>query len=375
MAEFCVIAFSNLSADGRVLRQIKSLSQLGKVTTIGYGPTPDNSARHFSIPASKAYLPLTFRGLVSLVYRRFHSAFHSTPAVQWCASLLKEIDVDVFVLNDVQTIGLQTYLSNSAKVVVDMHEYAPEEMTDDWRFRLLLSNYYNYLCKHFLESANLVTTVSDSIATKFEQQFRVKTSVVRNVCAWQDLDVTHRQTSVIRLVHAGLASRGRRIEAMIDGVSNLSGYELDLFLVPAPRQTRYFRKLSKKIEKINNVNLCEPVISSALVERLNVYDIGLLVIHPSNFSLANCLPNKLFEFIQARLMIVTGPTPDIETIVRTHDLGVVLDGFSAENIRECLLQIDSETIKKFKKNSDKAAQSITAESESENLKKLIRQII
>lgn len=375
MNEFCVIAFSNLATDGRVLRQIETLSELGKVTTIGFGSIPKNSVRHFSIPRNKSYLPLTFFGVIALLCRRFDRAFQYTPAVKWCVGLIDQINVDVFVLNDVQTIGLQDHIHKNCTVIIDMHEYAPEEMTDDWRFRLLLRRYYNHLCLRYLKRARLVVTVSDTIATKFEEQFGVETFVVRNVCAFQDLGVTKKQSSTVRLVHAGLASKGRRIEAMIDGISDLPGYELDLYLVPAPRQSRYFRRLLKKVEQMNNVHIRNPVSSGELVTVLNDYDIGLLVIHPSNFSLANCLPNKLFEFIQARLMIIAGPTPDIARIVRTYDLGLVLEGFSPDHIRYSLQQLTDDTINKFKENAQDVAHLITAELESESLKHLIRKVV
>jgi glycosyltransferase involved in cell wall biosynthesis len=372
--EICIIAFSNIALDGRVLRQIESMSEIGRVTTIGYGSAPAKSTFHFSIPKELSYLPLTIEGIGSLLARNFDSAYRHTPAVKWCSEIVGQIEADVVVLNDVQTIGLIEFLNKETHVVMDMHEYAPEEMSDDWRFRLLLRRYYQYLCKTHINSSSLVTTVSKTIAAKFETTLGIRCHVVRNSCKYAEMSKFHSEDAKVKLVHAGLASKGRHLEIMVDAVSELPGFDLDLYLVPAPRQARYYSKLKKRINKVPNVKLCEPVKSSDLVKVLNGYDVGLLVIHPSNFSLANCLPNKLFEYIQARLMVVAGPTPDIKEIVVKYGLGLVTDDFSSASLQKSLKRISRQSIDEFKDNSDKAAHDLAFETDSEMFKDLVRNL-
>jgi glycosyltransferase involved in cell wall biosynthesis len=196
-----------------------------------------------------------------------------------------------------------------------------------------------------------------------------------NSSKFYDLTFTKSKHDKIKLVHAGLASKGRRIETMIEALRELPQFEMDLYLVPAPRQAFYYSKLRKMIAKSTNVNLLEPVKHSQLVATLNSYDVGLLVINPSNFSLANCLPNKLFEYIQARIMVITGPTPDIQGIVAEHKLGIVLDGFSQEDLKNCLLSLSLETIERFKFNTDAAATQLNFENESIKFKQIIEELI
>jgi glycosyltransferase involved in cell wall biosynthesis len=375
MNKICIVAFSNLANDGRLLRQIESMSEMGQVTTIGYGTKPPKSEIHHSIPNKYSYLPLTPMGIFALLFQCFDFAYQRTPAVKWCRNLVSQIDADVLILNDVQTIGLIKSSTTNRVTVMDMHEYAPEEISDDWRFRILLRRYYQYLCAKYLTSAELVTTVSSTIAKKFNETLGIFPQVIMNSSKFYDLTFTKSKYEKIRLVHAGLASKGRRIETMIEAMRDLPQFEMDLYLVPAPRQKHYFSKLSRKIAKSPNVKLLDPVQHSQLVATLNSYDVGLLIINPSNFSLAHCLPNKLFEYIQARIMVITGPTPDIRDIVDEQKLGIVLDGFSQEDLKNCLLSINRKTIEMFKRNSETAATQLNFENESIKFKRLIQELI
>lgn len=372
MLRICIISFSQLSTDGRVLRQIETLSRVGRVTTIGYGMQPPFSSEHYSIPPSLRYLPLTFAGIVSLLTRRFDFAYSKTRAVQWSTTILQNLNVDVVVFNDVQTIGLAKNVSGRSSIVIDMHEYAPEEMSDDWRFRLLLRRYYQHLCSKYLGYATRAITVSPAIAAEFEKTLGTKFDVIRNSCRYFELSPTNSEGGKINLVHAGLASKGRHLEIMIEAVRELPNMQLDLYLVPAPRQSSYYKQLKKKINKISNVRLCPPVPSSDLVPTMNKYDVGLLVINPSNFSLANCLPNKLFEYIQARLMVISGPTPDIKEIVNQYDIGEVIKNYSSDELRKCLLALSEEKISKCKINAHSASKLVDFKFEGEKLSSLVR---
>jgi glycosyltransferase involved in cell wall biosynthesis len=368
----CIIAFSHLARDGRVLRQIESMSHVGEVITIGYGLTPQNSSRHFSIPDNLKYLPLNVTGLVLLFLRRFRRAYNVTPAVAWTIRALKEVDVDLVILNDVQTIGLIDWLGTNEKKIIDMHEFAPEEMADDWRFRLLLQKYYVYLCANFLKQAQVVLTVSDAIANEFEKRFSINCDVITNSCKYFDLEPSALHEGPIRLVHAGLASKGRHIETMIQAAGDVDGVQLDLYLVPAPRQIFYYRKLKRYAQRHSNVKLQNPVKSDDLVATLNRYDVGLLVISPSNFSLANCLPNKLFEFVQARLMIIAGPTPDVAAVVEQHEIGVVTTDFSPNELSRVLSNLTKRQVASFKQKTTRAAEKLHFESESQKLHSVVR---
>ena len=57
----------------------------------------------------------------------------------------------------------------------------------------------------------------------------------------------------------------------------------------------------------------------------NDYDVGLYLLPPTNFNQRYALPNKFFEFIQGRLAIAIGPSPEMAKLVeRSNADGVIL---------------------------------------------------
>jgi hypothetical protein len=277
-------------------------------------------------------------------------------------------------LNDVQTLPLLKNSLSEFKVIVDMHEYAPREMEDDWRFRLLLQRYYTWMCKRYLSLANLVLTVSPGLKVGYDNLCGTSAYVIRNICKFEEVGPKV-NTGPIRLVHSGLAVRGRKLEVMIHAAADIENIELDMYLVEAPRQKRYLALLNKTASRTNNVSIKAPVKQDQIVSNLNQYDVGLLLIAASNFSLKHGLPNKLFDYLQARVMTIAGPSPDMAEVVLENHLGHVLSTYGSEELRSYLINLDRSVIENFKKNADSAAQIVNQETEMGKLMNLVLNLV
>jgi hypothetical protein len=102
-----------------------------------------------------------------------------------------------------------------------------------------------------------------------------------------------------------------------------------------------------------------------LVRMANSYDIGLYLLPPNNFNQRYALPNKFFEFIQARLAVAIGPSPEMAALVRRYACGVIAADFTPEALAGELNNLDTEQIYAFKKASDVAAAELCAERNAE----------
>jgi len=158
---------------------------------------------------------------------------------------------------------------------------------------------------------------------------------------------------------------------MIDAIDGHPDYELDLYLVPAPRQASYAR-LKNRVRSSNNVRVVSPVPAHVLPETLNEYDLSLIFMSSDSFSVRHCMPNKLFDSIQARVGIVASPLPDVKDFVDRYEVGVSAEDFSAGALRECLEKLNIEQVNSFKVACDSVAKRINAESEAVKLRNLIR---
>lgn len=89
-------------------------------------------------------------------------------------------------------------------------------------------------------------------------------------------------------------------------------FEMYLMLVPTDQD--YLTEL-KKLAGNRAVEFLPTVPTQQISTFINQFDLGLFIVEPVNFNYTHALPNKFFEFIQARLGIVIGPSPEMKRIV------------------------------------------------------------
>lgn len=360
-----VISFSDISRDARVLRQLSVVAQHAHVTTLGYGPAPDGADEHLQIPTSAASLPQTPLGVAKLAARRLDAAELSAPGAQAAIALAAGRAFDVVVANDARSLALADRLAAGAPIWADLHEWAPEERTHVLSWRLLVAPLMDHLCRKYLPRVDAVTTVGPAIAELYRTTYGVTTEVMRSAPRRADLSPSAVVDGVVRLVHSGGAVPGRSLETMIDAVGELGpAYPLDLYLVPANDGGKYLRTLTERAEAHAHVTVKEPVRPADLPGTLNRYDVGVFWIPPFNTNARLTLPNKLFDFVQARLAVAIGPSTEMMDIVRKYDLGPISAGFDVDSIVSSLRGLTSASAARYKANADRAAEDLSFENES-----------
>ena len=366
-----VISTTNMATDVRINRHLRTLESEFEIITIGYGSRPNESTRHIEIPARLPYLPISLTSLPPHIFRRFDRSAQATPAIKFICAALSELKYDLALINDVQCLPIVPFIERP--FIVDMHEYAPLEMEDDWRFRVLLMRYYTFLCRKYLPLASKVVTVSPGLASKYKSEFGVDVETVFNARSEVPSSSLTKKSNdeTVRLVHSGLATKGRHLEWMIEAIGDVPGVSLDLFLVEAPRQSRTLKSLIKLTNKYKNCSVKSPVPSSELPSVISNYDAGLLFIAPSNFSLKHCLPNKLFDCMQARRPVIVGPSPDMSDFVRQHDVGFVCPTFDIDDLRETVMGLSRADLDEKTESLDCTAVSINEESEGQKLRGIV----
>jgi hypothetical protein len=123
------------------------------------------------------------------------------------------------------------------------------------------------------------------------------------------------------------------------------------------------------------VKIIPSVGGSQVVEFIHQYDIGVYILPPLSFNSANSLPNKLFDFIQARLAIAIGPTPEMANIVNTYNLGIVADDFTPQSLAKKINSLTVEEISFFKTQSNKFAKELSAEKNKIILNDLVTELL
>jgi hypothetical protein len=377
MKTVLIVAFSTIDKDVRVLRHISALNKDHIVWTMGYGEKPEGSKKHIQAPKGLGYLPISPQSLLMVLSRSFDRAYSKTPVLNWAISEIKQIkeEIDLMFCNDVVTLALPHFAEFKGQIIADMHEYAPREMEDDWRFRLLLQRYYTHLCAEYLPSFDLVTSVSPGLVSEYSKQFGVNCQLLMNAREFMNLPVIPVEPNRIKIVHSGLATSHRHLERMIEACDGLENVTLDLYLMPAPRQARTYKKLVALAKKSSNSRVIPPIPMEDLPITLNRYDVGLSFIAPSSFSLEHGLGNKFFDYIQARLSVLVGPSPDMAIMVDEIGNGKATPGFSADDLRDTLVSLSAQEIMEHKQKSNDAARVFNESNEADKLKLMISHLI
>jgi hypothetical protein len=370
------ISLTPITGDARVLRQIEVLGQFGDVTTVGFGTKPEGSAEHIEVPASLKTLPQTVGGVAALALRLLARSELSAPAVRFALEALRGRTFDLVVSNDARVLALAHEIASGVPVWADLHEWAPEERSHILSWRLLVAPLMVYLCAKYLPRSAAVTTVCDSIARLYGERFGVETQVMRNSGPWRDLSPTPVSDDTIRLVHSGAAVHGRSIETMIDVVLSLNDdYTLDLYLVPGGDGGKYLDSLKKRASDCDRITFRAPVAPAAIPDTLNDYDVGVFWIPPTHTNARFALPNKFFDYVQARLAIAVGPSVEMASLVERHGLGAVSAGFEVEQCRESLLSLDREQIIQSKLAADAAARELSFETDERHAQGIIKSLL
>lgn len=366
-ASVLVLSFSTIIRDPRVLRQIDYLKGEYEVISCGYGPKPIGVIRHIEIPEKLVSWRKSYKKVAPLLaLRAHHRLYFGSERVRFILDSVKPGSVDVVLANDALGMPVALALQPKYGVHADLHEYAPRQGEHDRRWRLLVGPLMDWACRRHVGQVASVSTVAQGIADEYARQYGIATpAVVPNAAEYAPTLSPQATHSPLRLIHTGAAGRGRKIEIMIDAVARANEIKpgtavLDVVLVPGEK--RYIEELRERAEAVpdNAVRMVEPVPFERIVPMLHSYDVGIFICPPSTFNLEHALPNKLFEFIQARLAVMIGPSPEMVRIVREHDLGVVTRDFTVESVAEAIAELSEGSVDRMKMASHAAAHQLGA---------------
>lgn len=354
-----IISFSDISRDARVLKQVRQFADDYAVTTCGYGPAPAGVAEHIRIPENVRHNDLQGRLITAKLYRR---AYWSLSSVRWCCGVLSVGSYDIVLANEVDAVPLALSLKPAGGVHADLHEYHSrmKEELPLWNRRI--RPYVEWLCRRYVSRADSWTTVSDGIAAEYQREFGFHPIVVTNATPYRDLDPTRAHVP-LRFVHSGAALRARHLEATVEAFLDArSDATLDLYLTP--NDPVYLDEIRSQADRSGGrVRVRDAVPYESLIDTLHGYDLGIHVLPPVNFNHRWALPNKVFDYVQARLGIVVGPSPEMARMVQELGLGVVTAGFESPDITQTIDRLTASEVDGMKSSADAHAAELAADAE------------
>ncbi len=360
MKSVLIISFSVIHSDPRVMRQVRLMEHAYQVTVAGFGRAPDANIEFLALDKPPAGLVQKGIWAGKLLLGAFDSYYWSLPQVRHAVRVLSGRRFDLIVANDISALPLSLHLAQGRPVLMDAHEYSPREFDDKLLWKLLFGRYHHSLCKRYLPQAAAMTTVCQGIAEEYEREYGVPCKVIHNTPLDQKLSPSAVDAERIRLIHHGSAIRSRHLGVMIEMMKHLDArFTLDFMLVET--DATYMAELRAAAQADPRIRFIEPVAMQDICQRLNEFDVGVYLLTPVNFNHEHALPNKFFEFIQARLAVAIGPSPEMATLLRLYRCGVVADSFDPQALAAVIQQLDAAAVSGFKQASDVAAQELNYE--------------
>ena len=298
-----VSVFNNLSTDQRVEKVCRTLSENGfSIELIGnnWGGLPDLKRDY---PVSRIILK-------SKILRYAYVEF------QWklYKELLKKADQDTILLsNDLDTL-LPNYLVSkklNLPLVYDSHEIFTEMPSVNGRFT---QNIWRSLESFIAPKLNFMMTASESYADWFHKTYGIERPVV--VQNFPLKSGNPQDYSIVNLpkviIYQGVINPSRGLDKLIPEMHKIENAEL--WIAGDGPKKKEFQELTKNLGLDDKVKFIGKILPEELREITQQADVGLSIEEDNGLSYYFSMPNKISDYIQARIPVVVSDFPEMKKV-------------------------------------------------------------
>ena len=375
-----IISYTTLHHQPRFLRQIEALNNEYFIETIGYSNANRSGIVHHNISGNACKnIFEKIRKALRIVFHFYDKELNKLLSIDF---LLNEkfASPDLIIAHDWKGLYVACCLREknnwNSKIYFDAHEYFPKYRKSLF-WKLFENPLIDYTFKKFKNSFDIISTVCPTLASMYDNYFNLPKDTVKVVTNSPDYEPELKPVPVgekIRMIHHGGAMKERQLEKMIDMMKYLPKDEYELSFMLVKSDSSYYEKVVKRATKYKNIHFLEPISFSQIPSFTNQFDIGLYILNNDIINHRYALPNKFFEFVQARLAIAVGDSPEMRNYINKYKLGISAKSNNPKDLANEILKLSKEDIMQFKQNSDKYAKELSAEKNIDILKNIAKQL-
>lgn len=378
-----LVCLAPLRNDSRVLRHARLLVEAGHdVVIFAEAPLPaDEPCKVVVIGQPKSDLHiraelLLRQGPAALWRGLAMPLYWACPDRQRAAKALADFAPDLVIANDWKSLPLAASIQEQCGTpfIYDSHEFATQEFWDSRLWRIVARPHVVEVERRHIGRAAAVMTVSRKLAEALHRHYglaRIPT-VIANMPAQQQS--TFRPTGeTITVLYHGVVAPRRGLEILVESAAFWPPH-LEL-LIRGESAGTFTASLERQAMANGARVRFEPAVDPAEVVRsAATADIGVFLFSDSSGQGQVVLPNKIFEYIAAGLMVLSSDLPEIRAVMEKTGAGLLLPDMNAPTIAAVLASQSRAQIDAFKKASLKAADWLNFGGEAERLLKLVDQV-
>lgn len=359
------IVLNTFVQDSRVMRECKSLAENGyDVTVIAYWMEDlkeDEFQDGYTIKRLRLKTKSWTNNSIVQVFKYLEFLFKS---------LLTINKIKPKVCHGHDPSGL--FVAYFAKVILNCHIiYDSHEL---WGHTSHMNNYNKilykiggYFEKLIINKTDFVITVNNSIGDLLKkhtgkESIKIIRNIPENNSAKINLNRNHLKlpNSKFILIYIGSLAKGRGVDQLIKCMNHVR-QDIGLAIVGGePKYHDEYNRLIEGYSLMGRVGILPAVSPNEVISICSVADVG---IHPIENTCLNhfyCLPNKLFQYIQAGIPVLCSDFPEMRKIVNGYKVGEVFDVEDINNISNTINIFfeDMEKLMEYKNNCIKASATL-----------------
>jgi glycosyltransferase involved in cell wall biosynthesis len=348
------VVLNDFINDSRVLKEVRSLTAAGfevTVVALKIGDVPKFEKREgfevHRIDLKTRVLPKgKFFGAIKYLELTLRIIFGYANRDIWHCN-----DFEPFLM-----AAMTKIFKRKLQVVYDAHEYAREKNGRDG----INKRFVNWMEPKIIHCADAVITVSEGIAKEYVRLYGLeKVHVVYNaphkiqpIKADRFREAFGISPESKIFLYQGKFITGRGVQLLLDAFSELDGSGAVLVFLGSG----YLENdISSAAGQVKNIFMHPAVSYEEIIAYSSSADFGLNSVENVCLSYYYCMPNKLFEYIQAGIPIVTTNLYDCKHLVEDEHIGLVIPEFTVQSVKETVLKAMKTETSQFEPGLKRAA--------------------
>lgn len=363
-----ILFLSNFYYDSRASNLYKSFCERGyKVKVVSF----DWMTNEFKTKRGEISVYKLHKGFLSLTYYLKFIFILSSNLIRSNAAII--------FAEDVYTLPFAVIFSKlkNKKVIYDSRELYG--YLASLRKRKIAQAILSSIEKIFIRGAYKIITTGKLDSEHIENKFNLKdTIVIRNLPFVADISKPFNfreyldiNKNVKILLYQGVILHGRGLRPIFKALHKLN--DCVLVVLGDGEYREFYQNLAKEEGFIDKVFFWGKVEQPRLLEYTAGADIGISIIENLSLSYYYALPNKMFEYIQAGIPVVSSSFPQMKEVIDKYKVGIYIDPENIEEIINVLNNLlnNNELRENLKRNCIIAAKELNWDKEINKLFDLI----